>query len=112
LGDVQLRTLIVREGFLDMDLINMVESTVLGTFQLPGATIGGSTPELFASVGPGSPSTPGMQQATMDLSGAHFDLRGPQFDQVNTLSTHISAQLDPNGSGATVSNQDSIIVVA
>src|SRR5690606_23870080 len=42
LGDVQLRTLIVREGFLDMDLINMVQSTVLGTFQLPGATIGGS----------------------------------------------------------------------
>ena len=112
LGDVQLRTLIVREGFLDMDLINMVQSTVLGTFQLPGATIGGTTPQLFATVGPGTPATPGTAQATMDLSGAHFDLRGPQFDQVNTLSTHITAQLDPNGSGATVSNQDSIIVVA
>ena len=53
-----------------------------------------------------------MAFASKDLSGAFFDLRGPGFDQVNTLATQLSVQLDPNGSGATVTDQDSIIAIA
>ncbi|MBK9175989.1 MAG: hypothetical protein IPM46_06535 [Flavobacteriales bacterium] len=45
-----------------------------------------------------------------DLSGAQFDLRGPLFNRVNTLQTLVGAQLDPNGQGADVTNQDSLII--
>ncbi len=112
LGDVALRTLIIREGYLDLRLKNMVNSTVFGTFALPGATLPGGPAVLQSPVGPGTPAQPAISEQTLDLAGAHFDLRGPDLDQVNTLSTMLSAQLDPNGEGATVTNQDSIIAIA
>jgi hypothetical protein len=112
LGDAALRTLIIREGILDLKLRNMVASTVLGTFELPGATLPEGTAALNLTVGPGTPAQPAVALASKDLSGAVFDLRGPNFNEVNTLNTFISAQLDPNGSGATVTNQDSIIAIA
>lgn len=112
LDDVQLRTLILRSGFLDLQMKNMVGSTVLGHFGLPGASLSDGPPALNVTVGPGSPSQPAIAFASKDLSGAFFDLRGPGFDQVNTLATEISIQLDPNGNGATVTDQDSIIAIA
>ncbi len=112
LGDVALRTLIIREGFLDLELKNMVASTVLGLMGLPGATLPGGPPTLNVTVGPGTPAQPTSAFASQDLSGAVFDLRGPDFNQVNTLATQISAQLDPNGTGASVTNMDSIIAIA
>ncbi len=112
LDDVQLRTLILRSGFLDLEMKNMVGSTVLGHFGLPGASLPDGPPALNVTVGPGSPAQPAMAFASKDLSGAFFDLRGPGFDQVNTLATQLSVQLDPNGSGATVTDQDSIIAIA
>ncbi|MDQ3101409.1 MAG: hypothetical protein M3R08_08480, partial [Bacteroidota bacterium] len=50
LGDVALRTLILREGYLDLELKNMVASTVLGHFALPGATLPAGSPMLDLSV--------------------------------------------------------------
>ncbi|MDQ3101070.1 MAG: hypothetical protein M3R08_06765, partial [Bacteroidota bacterium] len=112
LGDVALRTLILREGYLDLELKNMVASTVLGHFTLPGASLPGGPPVLDLSVPAGSPASPAIANTSLDLSGAVLDLRGPEFNQVNTLGTQISIQLDPNGNGATVTNLDSIIAKA
>ncbi len=110
--DLALRRLILREGILEMRLRNKIASQVFGTFGLTGVTFPVGTSGLTASVGPGSPSSPAISVAQKDLAYANFDLRGPQFNDVNTLSTSVSAQLDPNGTGATVTNQDSVIVTA
>ena len=109
LGDVQLRTLIIREGFLDLQLKNMIASGIIGTFSLPGSQLQGSPASMTLTTGPGSPSQPAVSTGTQDLAGAVFDLRGPTLDDVNTLATHLTAQLDPNGNGAIVTDQDSII---
>jgi hypothetical protein len=109
LGDVQLRTLIIREGFLDLELKNMIASGIIGTFSLPGTQLQGSPASMVITTGAGTPAQPSVSYGTQDLAGAVFDLRGPQLDDVNTLATHLTAQLDPNGSGATVTDQDSII---
>jgi hypothetical protein len=53
-----------------------------------------------------------MAAAIRDLSGARFDLRGPQGNSVNTVETLLGAQLDPNGNGAVVTDQDSLLLRA
>ncbi|MCB0795470.1 MAG: hypothetical protein KDB88_12095 [Flavobacteriales bacterium] len=110
--DVQLRFLELREGLLHVDLTNMVQSNMIATFSLPSASLNGQPAVLTEQVGPGTPQNPAMAAVTRDLSGYWFDLRGPQFNTVNTLTSLVSTQLDPNGSGATVTSQDSVIAIA
>ena len=110
--DVQLRRLQLRNGQLNVSLTNMVASTVISTFLLPGATYLGQPVTITQPVGPGSPLSPAFDQIFRDLAGHQFDLRGPELDQVNTLSTEFTVQLDPNGNGALVTNQDSVIAIA
>ena len=111
LQDVALRYLELREGELELQLKNKVASRIIGTLSLPGATLAGSPALLSTSVEAGSPSQPSTAFERRSLAGAVFDLRGPQFNAVNTLSTSIVAQLDPNGSGATVTEADSLIAL-
>ncbi|MEO8591438.1 MAG: hypothetical protein ABI432_18805 [Flavobacteriales bacterium] len=109
LQDLELSRLDLREGTLELSLKNMVASTVIGTVDLPGVTFATGTSAMNASVGPGTPANPALASASRDLAGSVFDLRGPDFNSVNTLTTSISAQLDQNGAGATVTDQDSLI---
>ncbi|MBK7086673.1 MAG: hypothetical protein IPH53_19280 [Flavobacteriales bacterium] len=110
--DVQLRTLYLRSGELDVSLTNMVASTVISTFLLPGATYLGQPVSIVQPVGPGTPLSPTVGLIVRDLSAHQFDLRGPDLDQVNSLSTQFNVQLDPNGNGAQVTSQDSVIAFA
>lgn len=110
--DVQLRTLYLRSGQLDVSLTNMVASTVISTFLLPGATYLGQPVSIVQPVGPGTPLSPTVDLIVRDLSAHQFDLRGPDLDQVNSLSTQFNVQLDPNGNGAQVTSQDSVIAIA
>ncbi|MEZ4740427.1 MAG: hypothetical protein R2818_13975 [Flavobacteriales bacterium] len=112
LPDVALRRLDIRNGVLDLRMKNMMNSLVLGTFRLPSASFPNGSSTLEASVGPGTPANPAVSITQRDLSGASLDLRGPFFNDVNTLASNISAMLDPNGNGATVTNQDSVILEA
>lgn len=111
LGDVQLRRLVLREGFLDLSLRNMIQSVVIGSFSLPGATFQGETLTREQAVGPGTPGMPTTAVTTVDISGYSFDLRGPLGNGVNTLASAVSARLDPNGQGASVTNMDSLIAL-
>ena len=112
LPDLALSKLIVREGMLDLRMKNKMASVVTGTFGLPGAIFPDGSNILEASVGPGTALNPAFSNTQRDLAQASFDLRGPSFNEVNTLATSVSAQLDPNGNGAIVTNQDSVIVTA
>ncbi|MCW5898188.1 MAG: hypothetical protein KIT10_02875 [Flavobacteriales bacterium] len=105
---VELRHLELREGQVTLRIVNMIQSIVLAAFQLPSATFPGGNGTLNASVGPGTPSAPTSITQMRDLSGVTLDLRGPNLNSVNTLQTIVAIDLDPAGSGATVTDQDSV----
>lgn len=112
LGDLALRRLDLREGRLELRMTNMVQSRILGSIQIPGATFPDGGNSLLTAADAGSPAQPRLSVAARDLAGARFDLRGPQLNGVNTLQTVIGAQLDPDGQGATVTDQDSLFLEA
>ena len=112
LSEVELRRLDLREGNLILRMDNRVNSAIIGSLELPGATFPDGSSVLSATVGAGTPSHPTYSTAVRDLSGSSFDLRGPQYNSVNTLQTILGAQLDPNGSGAWVTADDSLIIAA
>ncbi|MBL7950976.1 MAG: hypothetical protein JNM62_04595 [Flavobacteriales bacterium] len=112
LPDLELSRLVVKEGLLELRMRNKIASRVLGRFTLPSATFPDGNNELSTSVEAGTPANPSFSSVVRDLAGADFDLRGQAFNDVNTLTTAVAAQLDPAGSGASVTNQDSVIVEA
>jgi hypothetical protein len=112
LGDVALRYLELKEGEVELWLKNKVPSAVIGTFSLPGATLDGGPAQLSSTVAAGTPVQPSFASQRRSLAGGIFDLRGPTFNAVNTLATSIVATLDPNGQGATLTPQDSLIARA
>lgn len=112
LPQVELTRLDLRGGELRIGMRNKIASRVLGEFEVPSAVFPDGNNTLSVAVEPGTPADPSLASVTRDLAGTRFDLRGPSFNAVNTLATNVSASLDPDGSGATVSNQDSVVVVA
>lgn len=110
--EVQLTRLDLREGSLRIDMRNKIASRVLGDFSIPSATFPDGINTLSVAVGPGTPASPSYANVVRDMAGCRFDLRGPTFNDVNTVATNVAAELDPNGSGATVTNQDSVVVEA
>ena len=110
LPQVELTRLDIRSGALQVDMRNKIASRVLGHFEIPSAQFPDGMNTLDMAVDPGSPAAQAMATLIRDLSGTRFDLRGPAYDQVNTLTTNVAATIDPDGSGATVTNQDSVVV--
>ena len=92
-----------------MELRNEIQSAIFGSFSLPGAIFSNGTNVMEASVGPGTMANPTFNTVTRDLAGTVLDLRGPGFNDVNTLATSISMLLDPNGNGADVTEGDSVV---
>lgn len=112
LDEVELRRLDLRSGQLVLRMDNRVNSAIIGSLELPGAMFADGGSVITATVGAGTPASPNYSTATRDLSGARFDLRGPSFNSVNTVQTILGAQLDPNGSGAWVTADDSLLISA
>lgn len=112
LNEVELRRLDLREGRLVLRMDNRVNSTIIGSLELPGAVFADGGSLISATVGAGTPANPAYSTASRDLSGSRFDLRGPTYNSVNTLQTILGAQLDPNGNGAWVTADDSLIISA
>lgn len=110
--ELQLRYLELREGKLDLTLRNKITSGVIGTFNILGGTYQGSMVSLQQFVPAGSVPSPAYATASRDLAFHRFDLTGPTYDAVNTLATELLLQLDPNGSGATLTNADTIQAIA
>ncbi|MEZ4755501.1 MAG: hypothetical protein R2817_01600 [Flavobacteriales bacterium] len=110
LDGVSLRWLDLREGSLQISTVNMVASGLVGRFELRGATFPGGEEVITTAVGPGTVSAPATSLVTRNLAGTRMDLRGPAFNSVNTVYSLISTQLDPTGPGATVTDQDSILI--
>lgn len=112
LDDLALRQLILREGTLELRMTNMVQSRILGSIEIPAAQFADGGTTLNTEADAGTPAQPTVSISTRDLAGARFDLRGPQLNTVNTVQTIVGARLDPDGQGATITDQDSLILEA
>ncbi|MBP8822479.1 MAG: hypothetical protein KBH07_02400 [Flavobacteriales bacterium] len=111
LEDLQLSKLIVRSGQLDMVITNMMNGPITGDFSLPGATLGGIPFHMQLQATPGTPGAPSTTNASRLLDGYEFDLRGPGFNQVNALATHLSYSIAPGGGAVSISGQDSLLAL-
>ncbi len=108
LEDLELRELRVRSGNLAITLTNRLGTSILCSFALPAAELNGAALALQTSVPPGSAQFPSVHTDNIALAGYHFDLRGPDFNEVNTLATVLSLTTDPNGPSVVMSNADSV----
>ncbi len=108
LEDLQLSELRVRSGSLGVTLTNRLGTSILCSFSLPAANLNGTVLGLQTSVLPGSAQNPSVHADAILLDGYHFDLRGPTFNEVNTLATILSLTTDPNGPDVVMSNADSV----
>ena len=106
--ELALRKHVLREGIIELEMRNMIASAVIGSFSLPGAQFPDGSSTLTATVPAGTPANPRVSVQQRDLAGVSFDLRGPNFNNTNTLHTIIAINLDPAGQGASVTDQDSV----
>ena len=109
LNDLQLNTLWVRSGTLGVTLTSAVPGDCIGRFGLPAALLNGTPFQVELPVAAGTPSDPSQAFGQYPLNGHRIDLRGPGFNEVNTLSTAIQVRT-AQGIGTTVlTDQDSLI---
>lgn len=104
--DIQLRQAIVRSGEIQVELASSIAEQTFFTYALPYATLNGVPFSVTEVIPAGSIMNPSTLTKTYDLSGYVLDLRGPDFNSFNSLTTVIRAQIDPNGNVVTVSAGD------
>lgn len=113
LDDLALTRLRVRSGTLSLQVRNENAGVFIGTFGLPGSTTPGNVPfQIQRTIPAAAGGAPGTIAETFDLSGFNFDLRGPGYNEVNTLSTLLQYQVDPQASSdVAVYQGDSLVAV-
>ncbi len=104
--DVQLKLIILKEGFIDVKVENPLETKTIFQVQLPGVAKNGvpfnQSYEAPASVN----GAPGVVFETIDLSGYQMDLTGVSGGEVNILRSQITVKTDPNGPSVEITPAD------
>lgn len=108
LDEFELRELRIRSGALDLALTNRLPSILQADFSLPGAALNGIGLSTIMSLPSGSQSDPGTASQNIPLDGYTFDLRGPQYNDVNTLAMELSIMAETD---VTLTTADSLVVV-
>jgi hypothetical protein len=106
LGDVQLKTITLDQGFIDVKLENPIETIAYFIIKLDNVT---DENGVFVRTIPAPAAVngqPGIAEATLDLSGYTMDLSGEFGGGYNKLIADFSVVTDPNGSSAWIYNGD------
>lgn len=106
LESIELKEVLMREGFIDVRVENPLPTTTIFNVELPGVKKNGITFLGQYAAPPGSQSNPGVIETTIDLSGYHFDLTGATGGQSNLIRSNITVSTDPNGPSVTITPQD------
>lgn len=106
LGEVQLKTITLRQGFIDVRLENPIETVAYFIIRLPGVTKDGSDYVQIIPTPPSENGQPGVTETTLDLSGWTMDLSGEFGGSYNKLLADFSVTTDPNGSPTFITSQD------
>lgn len=108
LDQLALRDLRIRSGHVSLELVNRISNSIEGHFELPEGRNNGQPLQLNVTVGPGSAGSPTHLSTQQDMAGYDLDMRGPAYDDVNTLTTELSYVSDPGGEAAQMSAADSL----
>jgi hypothetical protein len=99
LGGPQLRTVIIKRGFVRFKVNSLVEGKTTFVYKIPCATLGGNQFMVNVTVPAAVGSTPGIFDRVYDLSGYTISLTGIANNKVNTIYTSLSAGIsssEPN----------------
>lgn len=108
LEELALSELRVRSGQLEIALKNRLATAILADFSIGGATLNGAELQVNGVIPAGSASSPATHVIDRSLAGYRFDLRGPQYDDVNTIAPRMDLTTDPNGATVQMTNADSL----
>lgn len=106
LGDVQMKQIILREGFIDVKMENTIETIIYFLVKFPEVSKDGDVFQETISVPAAVNGVPGTTFVTLDLSGYKMDLSGPGGGGYNQLESIISAITDPAGDTTFISSSD------
>lgn len=111
LGQVELNKAIIESGVAEIEFVSSVQEKTIITYSLPCATKNGNILELTEYV-PKPPTNGSVTiKKTIDLSGYTLDLRGPTFNNINTIYTVVSAKVDPSAQGSVTVGPSTILKV-
>lgn len=108
LEELALSELRVRSGQLEIALRNRLATNILSEFSIGGATLNGTALQVNGVIPSGSAAAPASLIIEQPLDGYRFDLRGPQYDDVNTIAPRMDLTTDPNGTAVQMTRADSL----
>jgi hypothetical protein len=94
LGGPQLRTVIIKRGYVTFKVSSLVEGRTRFVYKIPCAKLGGVPFTVNVTVPAAVGSTPGVYNQTFDLAGYTIDLTGIANNKVNTIYTSLTAGID------------------
>lgn len=106
LGEVQMKKLTLREGFIDVSIENPIETILYFFVEMPYVKKDGIKFQKLLAVPAGANGVSGILDQTLDLSGYTMDLSGSSGSAYNELVIEYSVTTDPAGDTTLVTNQD------
>lgn len=104
LNNLELKQIILKQGWIDVKLGNVVETKAIYIISLPGVKKDGAPFYEQYEVPAGTIANPSFITKTIDLSGYEFDLTGTDGTLRNTLESDIRVKSDPSGPAVVVTN--------
>lgn len=111
-NDVELKEVILKQGFIDFTVKNPAETKAFFTVTLPGAQKNGVVLQNVYEVPAAQGGTKGEFTGTVDMAGYSIDMTGASGHERNRFLTKIDVQSDPNGPTVSITNADVVNVVA
>ncbi len=106
LDDVQLKVIILKEGYIDVKVENPLPTKTIFQVQLPGVSKNGIPFNQEYQAPASVNGVPGVVFESIDLSGYKMDLTGISGGEVNFLRSQITVKTDPNGPSVQITPQD------
>ncbi|GAB5419246.1 MAG: hypothetical protein Crog4KO_32900 [Crocinitomicaceae bacterium] len=106
LGDVQMKQIILRNGYIDVKLENTIETIIYFIVKFPEVSKDGTVFQQTVAVPAAANGVSGKTDVTLDLSGYKMNLSGPGGGGYNQLESQISAITDPAGDTTFISSSD------
>ncbi len=110
LDELELREMRVRSGQLELAVTNRLNTMMFADILIARALLNGSSLQAQLSVPAGSTAFPSQITGSYPLDGYAFDLRGEDFDEVNTLAMDLDVSTDPGGGTVMLTMEDSLEV--
>lgn len=110
LEDLELKKIILKAGFVDLNLENPISEAIQIKIELPGVTLDGVTFSQTFIAGAGSISNPTVLNKTLDISGYTLDLTGVNGGSFNRLRSKVTSSTLATGNAVIVTNQHHINV--